>query len=101
MIQQQNNARVDKIITRLKNNIFVSTIVSDKLTVESTRMRHIYIKPKIHNRGKPGRPAITSVNCHMYKISEDVDFHIQPTVYWIYPLYVKDNEFLWELQTFA
>ena len=34
----------------------------------------------MHKAGVPGRPVISSVNCHTSKISEYVDYHLQPIV---------------------
>ena len=41
-------------------------------------LNHIYLKPKLHKEGVPQRPVISSVNCHTSKISESVDYHLQP-----------------------
>ena len=45
---------------------------------------------KIHNEGNPGRPPISSLNCHTSQISEYVDFHLQLIVTQV-PSYVKDT----------
>ena len=48
--------------------------------------------------GNPGRPVISSLNCHTSKISEYVDYHLQ----WIarhIPSYVKDaSDFISKLK---
>ena len=41
---------------------------------------HPKSKQKLHKEGVPGRPVISSVNCHIFKISEYVDYHLQPIV---------------------
>ena len=51
---------------------------------------HPKSKQKLHKEGVPGRPVISSVNCHIFKISEYVDYHLQPIVREI-PSYVKDT----------
>ena len=38
------------------------------------------MKPKLHKEGVPGRPVTSSVNCHISKVSECVDYHLQPIV---------------------
>ena len=43
-------------------------------------MPHFYLKPKVHKEGNPGRPVISSINCHTSKISEYADYHLQPIV---------------------
>ena len=48
------------------------------------------MQPKIHKGGNPGRPVISSVNCHTTKISQYVDHHLQPHVQEL-GSYVKDS----------
>ena len=47
---------------------------------------------QIHKQGNPGRPVISSVNCHTSNISKYVDYHLQPIVqqipYLIYKIQV-------------
>ena len=57
------------------------------------------MQPKIHKEGNPGRPVIRSLNSHMSKISEYVNFHLHP-IFKQTSLYVKDtNDFLCTLDT--
>ena len=49
-----------------------------------------YISPKLHKEGNPGRPVVSSINCHTAKISKYADHHFQPIAKQI-PSYVKDN----------
>ena len=44
----------------------------------------------IHKKGNPRRPVISSISCHTSKISEYVDYHLQPIVKQI-PSYVIDT----------
>ena len=46
--------------------------------------------PKIHKANNPGRPVISSVNCHTSRISEFVDYYLQPEVKKL-KSYVKDT----------
>ena len=39
-------------------------------------VRTMYLKPKVHEHGNPGRPIISSIHCHTLKISEYVDYHL-------------------------
>ena len=53
-----------------------------------------YILPKIHKQGNPGRPIVSSNSHPTERISEFVDFFLQPLVTTL-PSYVKDtNDFL-------
>ena len=82
------------VIIRLKNDNLIRIIVSDGLKVEFPRTPRLYIQPEIHKERNPGRPVISSLKCHMSKISKYVDFHLQPVVKQI-PSYVKvTNNFL-------
>ena len=36
--------------------------------------------PKIHKANNPGRPVISSSNCYTSRISEFVDYYLQPEV---------------------
>ena len=44
----------------------------------------------IHKANNPGRPVISSVNCHTSRISELVDYYLQPEVKKL-KSYVKDT----------
>ena len=39
-----------------------------------------HLLPKIHEANNPGRPVINSVNFHTSRISEFVDYYLQPEV---------------------
>ena len=41
---------------------------------------HFYMQAKIYKEGDPGRPAISSVNCHKPKISQSVCHYLQPHI---------------------
>ena len=73
MIQQQKTMQqsIDKLIN---NNVL------DGLKVESPRTPRFYTQPKIHKEGNPGWPVISSLNSYTSKISEYVDFDLQPIV---------------------
>ena len=52
-----------------------------------------YILPKIHNKGNPGRPIVSSNSHPTERISHFVDHHLQPLVHKL-PLFVKyTNDF--------
>ena len=93
----ENSSTVNKVITRFRNDRLICSNVSVGLKVKSPRTPHFYIQPKIHKERNPGRPIVSSLNCHTSKISEYVDFHLQPIVKQI-SSYVKDfTDFLGEL----
>ena len=49
---------------------------TEGLNINSTQTPRSHIQPKIDQN--PGRPVISSLNCHTSKISEYVDYHLQP-----------------------
>ena len=53
---------------------------AEGLKIESPKSPHFYLKPKLHKECVPGRPVISSVNCHTSKKSEYADYHVQPIV---------------------
>ena len=74
----ESNATVNKVIARFKDDKLVSRDISDGLKVESSKAPRLYTQPKIHKDENLGKPVISSLNCHISKISEYVDFHLQP-----------------------
>ena len=78
-----NNDTVNKIIKRFhKENLICKNI--EGLGIESPKSPHFYLKLKLHKKGVPGRPVISSVNCRISKISE---YHLQ-TIIREFPSYV-------------
>ena len=67
--------------------------VTDGLKTENPRTLKFHLRPKIHKRGKPGRPVVNSVNCRTSNISKYVEYHLQLIVKEI-PSYVKDTKYL-------
>ena len=51
---------------------------SDILKPRNAKPARFYLLPKIHKNNNPGRPVISSVNCHTTKLSKYVDHYIQP-----------------------
>ena len=61
----------------------LSNDLIDKETLEilkpvDVKPARFYLIPKIHKKNNPGRPVISSVNCHTSKLSKYVDHFIQP-----------------------
>ena len=50
----------------------------------------LHLPPKRHKENNPGRPVISSANCHTSRISEFVDYYLQPEVKKL-KSYVKDT----------
>ena len=75
-----NNETIHKVVSRFQKENQQSKNISEGLKPENPKTPHFYLKPKIHKEDNPGRPVISSINCHTSKISEYVDYHVQPVV---------------------
>ena len=85
-----NNETIHKVISRFQKKNLLSKNISEGLKKENPKTPHFYLNQKVHKEGNPGRPVISSINCHTSKISEYVDYHLQPIVKEI-PSYVQDT----------
>ena len=85
-----NNEIIHKVISRIQKENLLSNNISEGRKTENPKTPHFYLKPKVHKDGNPGRPVISSINCHTSEISEDVDYHLQPIVKEILS-YVQDT----------
>ena len=63
---------------------------ANSLLEEKIKTPEFHLLPKIHKANNPGRPVISSVNCHTSRISEFVDYYSQPEVKKL-SSYVKDT----------
>ena len=71
-------------------NVNLAFTIVNFIQVTSYFIPRFYTKPKIHKEGIPGRPVVSSFNCHSSKISEYVYYHLQPLVQEIFS-YIKDT----------
>ena len=76
---------------RLKKQKLINEKIAEGLKRNDPKTPKLYLRPKIHKEGNPGRPVVSSVNCHTANISKYVDYHLQPRVKEI-PSYVKDTQ---------
>ena len=68
-----NNETIYKVISRFQKENLQSKNISEGLKTENAKTPHLYLKPKAHKEGNPGRPEIGSINYHTSKISEYVN----------------------------
>ena len=85
-----SNKTIHRVIWSFQNKNLLCKNISEGLKTENPKTPHFYLKPKLHKEGNQGRPMISSINCHTSKISEYVDYHLQPIVKEI-PSYVQDT----------
>ncbi|XP_048575670.1 uncharacterized protein LOC125557291 [Nematostella vectensis] len=86
--------RVTTYINRMHTDGIINQDTKSYLTPKDSKSGRFYILPKIHKHGNPGRPIISSNSHPTERISEFVDYYLQPLVSKL-PSYVKDtNHFL-------
>ena len=71
---------INRTIDGFKDENLLSVKMADLLKTQNPRTSRMYLLPKIHKVENPGRPVISSVECHSSKISEYVDHYLQPAV---------------------
>ena len=89
-----NNEPIHKVISRFQKENLLSKNISEGLKTENPKTPHFYLKPKVHKEGNLGTPVISSINCHTSKISEYVDYHLQPIFKEIPPNVQDTTDFL-------
>ena len=86
-----NNELVLKVKKRFENEKLIQKNIAKGIKINSPRTPpRLHPQPKIHKERNLGRLVIIYLNCHISKISEYVDCHLQPIVKQI-PSYVKDT----------
>ena len=64
--------------SHLKNENLLALEIANSLLEEKIKTPEFHLLPKIHKANNPGRPVISSVNCHTGRTSEFVDYNLQP-----------------------
>ena len=54
--------------------------LAEGIKTTEPRTPRFYLLLKIHKENNPGRPVVSSINSHTTKISEFVDYYLQPFV---------------------
>ena len=73
----------------LKNKCYYPLQFVKDLTTSDVTTPQFHILPKIHKLSIPGRPVVSSVECHTSKISKFVDHYLKPHTVAL-PSYIKD-----------
>ena len=81
---------VNSAIESFRKQELLSNSTASKLTVDKGRTRQFHIFAKVHKTNIPGRPVVSSVECHASKISKFVDHYLQPHAKSL-PSYIKDT----------
>ena len=77
--------------TEKKNENLLTLRTANSLLEEKIKTPEFHLLPKIHKANNPGRPVISSVHCHTSRISEFVEYYLQPEVKKL-KSYVKDTK---------
>ena len=64
-----NNNLVNQTVDRFTKEQLINENIANGLKNPSPRTPQFYISPIIHKEGNPGRPVVTSINCHTANIS--------------------------------
>ena len=75
-----NTKLVNDTIQRFKKEKLLGEKIADDLKVSNPKTPKFYMEQKNHKKVNPGRPVVSSVNCHTSSISKYVDYHLQPIV---------------------
>ena len=102
-LKEDITADIQKRVTFYVNRMYHDGLINEKtrqyLIQTDVKPGRFYILPKIHKPGNPGRPIVSSNSHPTERISQFVDYHLQPLVHKL-PSFVKDtNDFLNKLQT--
>ena len=94
-----------QIIINSLNEMLSSNMIdeetADILKPNSVKPARFYLLPKIHKKNIPGRPVISSINCHTTNLSRYVDYYIQPLATKV-KSYIRDTtDFINKLQNIA
>ncbi|CAB4020512.1 Hypothetical predicted protein, partial [Paramuricea clavata] len=84
--------RVKQAFKPLLDKGYISSKNLEYLVVPRPRLGRFYLLPKIHKRleNVPGRPVISNCGTATERVSEFLDFHIQPLVEGV-PSVIKDS----------
>ena len=79
-LTEKHENQVNEAIDELQKQNLISQNYGKYLIAEHSQTPKFYMLPKIHKKNNPGRPVISSMNCHTTNISEFVDKHLHPHV---------------------
>ena len=77
-------------LDEMKRNEELDADIAEGLKPIEPKTPRFYLLPNTHKEGNPGRPVISSVDCHTSRISAFVDYHIQDSAQSL-KSYVKDT----------
>ena len=85
-----NRIKVNRTINELKSSHLLNEKIANDLLSSEAKTPQFKMLPKVHKEGNPGRPVVSSIDCHTTKISKYIDNQLQPRVKEL-KSYVKDS----------
>ena len=85
-----NRIKVNRTINELKSSHLLNEKIANDLLSSEAKTPQFKMLPKVHKEGNPGRPVVSSIDCHTTKISKYIDNQLQPHVKEL-KSYVKDS----------
>ena len=83
-------AEIKQFVISMFERRLITKHTKDFLIPHSPKTSRLYLLPKLHKVGIPGRPIVASNGCPTENISRFVDYHLQPLTTRI-PSYVRDT----------
>ena len=81
-------------LDKMHRDNWIDKRTATALRPTNSKPARFYLLPKVHKPNNPGRPVISSTNCHTTKLSKFVDHYIQPHAK-LLKSYIRDTtEFL-------
>ena len=71
---------MNRTINELKSSHLLNEKIANDLLSPEAKTPQFKMLPKVHKEGNPGRPAISSTDCHTTKISKYINNQLQPRV---------------------
>ena len=91
-------AEIRKVVAKMYMNGAIDKKVKNFLSPSSPRISRLYLLPKLHKPGIPGRPRVSSCGSPTENISRFVDHFLQPLTRDL-PSYIRDTtDFLQKLR---
>ena len=81
---------MNRTINELKSSHLLNEKITNDLLSSEAKTPQFKMLPKVHKKGSPGRPVVSSIDCHTTKISKYIDNQLQPHVKEL-KSYVKDS----------
>ena len=85
-----NRTQVNTYIEELKTLGILDEKTANNLNSSGVKTAQFRMFPKIHKKGNPGKTVVSSVNCHITKMSKSIDHVLQPHVKELRS-YIKDS----------